>query len=396
MKDSTIGDGGAGKGRGKRFLSSLLAFLLSLTILEFGGFLIWRISVSPVTKANVQALCRSGVDQIQMLPNTFWHHEFNPRHPAYVGQVNSRGAKGGEFQLPKPPGELRIVCLGDSTVEGTGVKPDETFPHYLEAILQKWVNPGTGYRSVKVINAGIGSHNSAFNLSYLAFRLIHYNPDIVVIKSAYNDYLPYSVPGMGYDYTHVFPNPYHRVRPSAFWTAARYSHFLKVVGTVAFREEVAVPFRDFSGHITIEQFRNMDFSANEDRFFVYGENIRSMILLCRGRGIGVILVDLPTSPDPAHFGKDRTFGPRFRNLVARLETELRRVAGEERITVVATGPFQGEDFWDHCHCTAGGNRKVAEAVAEAVAASLPGGRAGISGKSIPVEAGKNKNREGVR
>lgn len=372
MKESTDG-GVAGKGRGKRFLSALLAFILSVAILELGGFLIWRFAVSPVTKLNVEALCRSGDDQIQMLPNTFWHHEFNSRHPSYAGQVNSNGIKGSEFLMPKPPGELRIVCVGDSTVEGTGVKPDETFPRYLETILQKWMTPNSGFKSVKVINAGIGSHNSAFNLSYLAFRLIHYKPDIVIIKSAYNDYLPYSVPGMGYDYTHVFPNPYHRVQPSAFWSAARWSYFLKVVGTVAFREEVAIPFRDFSGHITIEQFQKMDFSANEDRFFVYGENIRSMILLCKGRNMRVVLVDLPTSPDPAHFGKDRTFGPRFKNLIARLETELRRVAGEERIALVRTGPFKGEDFWDHCHCTAGGNRKVAEAVADVVAASLPAG-----------------------
>ncbi|NPU85850.1 MAG: hypothetical protein HPY65_15340 [Syntrophaceae bacterium] len=390
MKEMQSGSGNGGSGRGKRLLVVLLAFFLSVSILEFGGFLIWRAAVSPVAKANAQALCSSGDDQIQMLPNTFWHHEFNPRHPSYAGQVNSKGTKGVEFLLPKPPGELRIVCVGDSTVEGTGVKPDETFPHYLEMILQKRLNPNSGYKSVKVINAGIGSHNSAFNLSYLAFRLIHYQPDIVVVKSAYNDYLPYSVPGMSYDYTHVFPNPYHRVRPSAFWTAARYSYFLKVVGTVVFREEVAVPFRDFSGHITLEQFRKMDYSANEDRFFVYGENIRSMILLCRGRNIGVVLVDLPTSPDPAHFGKDRTFGPRFKNLITRLETELRRIAGEERITVVRTGPFTSEDFWDHCHCTAGGNRKVAEAVAGEVADSLTAnrkGKAAADGKQASTEAG---------
>jgi lysophospholipase L1-like esterase len=340
----------------------LLAFLLSLALLEGGGFLLWRFSVPAYEKANVLSLCGVGEAPVQYLPNTFWHHEFNPRHPAYEGLLNSHGTKGEEFLLPKPPGELRVICVGDSTVEGTGVRPNETFPSYLQELLSKNLDRSR-YRSVRVINAGVGSHNSAFNLTYLEFRLIHFAPDFVVIKSAYNDYLPYCVPGMRYDYTHVFPNPYHRLRPSAFWSLARYSYFLKVAGTALFRSEVAMPFPDFSGEITREQFQAMDFSANRNRFFVYGENIRSMILLCKGRNIGVALVDLPTSPDPGHFGGNRTFGPRFKTLIAGLEGELVRVAGEEGAALIRTGPFTKDDFWDHCHCTASGNRKVAGAVA---------------------------------
>jgi len=362
--------------RKKRFLFVLLGLVLSISILESGCFLIWRVAVSPVVKANVLSLCGGGDAQVQMLPNTFWHHEFNPRNAAYVNQINSKGTKGGEFLLPKPPGELRIICVGDSTVEGTGVKPDETFPSYLETILAQRKDRLAGYRSVNVINAGVGSHNSAFNLAYLAFRLIHFEPDIVVIKSAYNDYLPYSVPGMRYDYTHVFPNPYHRVSPSAFWSLARYSYFLKVVGTVAFRQEVAIPFPDFSGHITLEQFQKMDYSANADKFFIYAENIRSMVLLCKGRNVRVVLADLPTSPNPIHFGRDRAFGPRFKSLIGRLETELKRVAKEENVALVKTGPFTNEDFWDHCHCTASGNRKVAEAVADELTVALSRSRVG--------------------
>lgn len=354
-----------------RFLFVLLTVSLSLSLLELGSFLIWWVAVPTKKKANVQFLCRAGHAQVAKVPNTFWHHEFNPSHPNYENQLNSKGTKGKDFLLPKPPGELRIICVGDSTVEGTGVNPDETFPYYLETFLDKHVYPQSSYGSVKVINAGIGSHNSAFNLAYLSFRLIHFDPDIVVIKSSYNDYLPYCVPGMLYDYTHVFPNPYHRIHPSAFWSLSRHSYLLKIVGTVALRSEVATPFPDFSGHMTREQFQTMDYSGNKSKFFVYAENIRSMVLLCRGRNIHVALVDLPTSPNPIHFGGDKTFGPRFKNLIARLETELNRIAREEDVTFIRTGPFTNNDFWDHCHCTASGNQKVARAVAAALADSPP-------------------------
>ncbi len=350
----------------KRRVFVFLTLALSLFILELGSFMIWRIAVPEGSKRSVSSLCGVGKAQARKLPNTFWHHDLNPHHPKYAGKLNPKGTKGKDFLLPKPRGEFRIVCLGDSTVEGTGVEPDETFPHYLEAFLARHVAGQTDYEKVKVINAGVGSQNSAFNLAYLTFRLIHFDPDLLVVKSSYNDYLPYCIPGMGYDYTHAFPNPYHRLRPPAFWTLARYSHLLKITGLIALRNEVVVPFPDFSGHLTEKQFQDMDYSANEDKFFVYAENIRSMILICKGRGIPVVLVDLPTSPDFSHFGDDRTFGPRFKNLIARLEQELERIANEEDVSFIRTGPFMNSDFWDHCHCTATGNQKVAQAVAEAL------------------------------
>jgi lysophospholipase L1-like esterase len=347
----------------------VVAVLVSIATLELGSAAIWTLCVSKALKENVTALTGLGEFPVQKLPNTFWHHEFNPQHPKYKHQLNAQGTKGLEFSVPKPPGELRVVCVGDSTVEGTGVAPNETFPYYLEEILRENIHLWPQHNTVQVINGGVGSHNSAFSLAYLEFRLLHFNPDVVVIKSSYNDYLPYIIPGMTYDYTHAFPKPYRISESSTpYWSLARYSYFLKLVGIVLFGEDVTVPFRDFSGHLTREQFQKMDFSSNADKFFIYAENIRSMILLSKGRGIDVLLVDLPTSPDPDHFGKDRTFGIRFKSLINRFEIELERIAAEEQVLFVRTGPFDRQDFWDHAHNTAAGNKKIAESVAKAVLA----------------------------
>jgi hypothetical protein len=195
--------------------------------------------------------------------------------------------------------------------------------------------------------------------------VLHFDPDVVIIKSAYNDYLPYIIPGMGYDYTHAFPNPYHlRVSNNPYWAIARYSNFLRLLGIALFRDEVTVPFRNYSGHMTKEHFQEMDFASNKSKFFVYGENIRSMVLLCKGRNIDVLILDLPTSPDPNHYGKNEKFGSRFRELIGRIELELKKVAKEEGIKFVNTGLFDRDDFLDHCHNTASGHKKIADRLAD--------------------------------
>ncbi|HVM97960.1 MAG TPA: hypothetical protein VMT89_16315 [Candidatus Acidoferrales bacterium] len=344
---------------------------IAIAGVELASYAVWKLGVPGEVRRNIKALCRTPGSEPEKVPNTFWHHALNPNSPAYQGLINSKGTKGPDFAMPKPAGELRIICVGDSTVEGIGVAPQETFPAVLEQLLKPLIATSTRYHDVRVINAGIGSHNSAFSLAYLLFRLIHYQPDIVLIKSAYNDYLPYCIPGMQYDYLNAFPQPFCLASsPNPYWRLARYSNLLKIVGALLFRQEVANPFTSFSGAITPEQLQRMDYSANADKFYIYAENIRSMILACKGRGIQVAVLDLPTSPDPQHYGHDKTFGQRFRELIARLEVELRRVTSEEGVPLITTGPLDAADFFDHCHNTASGNRRIAQRIYETLAPTI--------------------------
>lgn len=351
----------------KRALFSMLTFCLTILVLELVSAFYWSSSHNYRAKVHVLGLCRWRDFSPSKLPNTFWHHGFNPDDPEYKGHINRHGTKGVDFELPKPDGEFRVVCIGDSTVEGVGPGSRRTFPLLLEQMLAEDIRRLPGSRSVAVINAGIGSHNSAFNLAYLAFRLIHFEPDVVVIKSTYNDYLPYCMPGMGLDYTHAFPNPYHcAMSRSSYWDLARHSYLLKVLGLHLFRDDVVIPFPDFAGHLTAAQLQRMDYSANVDRFFVYRENIRSMILLCRGRNIGVIILDLPTPPGPVTSRVDGPASEGFASLMRRLEQELAQVTDEEGVPFVRTGPFDAGDFFDDCHNTPAGHEKIARKAAEAL------------------------------
>ncbi len=347
----------------------IFSFVLVLATLETLSFLSWKFLLPPSIKVSVQSLCVPSSAEPIMNPNAFWHHELNPRHDVYRGQTNSEGYKSFDFKMPKPANELRVICVGDSTVEGHGLLVDETFPYYLQQLLKRIVSRSTNYKSVSVLNAGIGSHNSAFALCHLALRLIHYQPDVVVLKVGYNDYIPYILPGMRYDYTHAFPAPYMRyISRNPYWSLARHSYLLKAMGILLFNDEVNVPYQDFSGYVSKEKLEAMDYSSNEDKFYIYAENIRSMIVLCKARGIRIYLLDLPTSPNPKHYAGNNLFkSQKYRTLIKRFESEAARVAEEEGVSVIPTADvLESADFRDHCHTLISGNMKIARKIADFV------------------------------
>ena len=70
----------------------------------------------------------------------------NPDHP----EISTQGLRDREFAVPKPPGLLRILVLGDSVAFGHGVAASEAFPRVLEDLLN------SADRPVEVVNGGNG------------------------------------------------------------------------------------------------------------------------------------------------------------------------------------------------------------------------------------------------
>lgn len=96
--------------------------------------------------------------------------------------TNSWGFRGPEFSVVKPPGVIRIVCLGASTTEGINAD-HETYPHYLQQELNRLLPR----RRIEVLNAG--HHNQAIEdlLEILRQRVLPLDPDIVLFYEATND-----------------------------------------------------------------------------------------------------------------------------------------------------------------------------------------------------------------
>jgi lysophospholipase L1-like esterase len=99
----------------------------------------------------------------------------------FVIQMNSHGYRTHEFDVPKPEGMVRIICLGGSTTVA-GRTNEETYPALLEARLRDRF-PGL---PLEVLNLGVSSVNTEYWLGRRE-RVFAYEPDVIVQYQAIND-----------------------------------------------------------------------------------------------------------------------------------------------------------------------------------------------------------------
>lgn len=90
---------------------------------------------------------------------------------------NSVGLREREIAFEKPPGEVRILCLGHSWTFGWGVAAEEAWPRQLETLL----NHGNPRGRVVVVNAGMPG--STPMQAYLMLQRVglRYQPDLVIV-----------------------------------------------------------------------------------------------------------------------------------------------------------------------------------------------------------------------
>ncbi len=96
---------------------------------------------------------------------------------------NSQGFRGREVALKKPEGVFRIVTVGGSSTYGNTPTSDAmTWPARLE-----WHLNERQTRPVEVLNAGVVGWNLFESLINLEFRVLDYDPDLVVVYHTIND-----------------------------------------------------------------------------------------------------------------------------------------------------------------------------------------------------------------
>ena len=97
--------------------------------------------------------------------------------------TNSRGFRGGEVDIPKPPGRLRIVALGDSVVFGWGVNDADTFCQQLEQQFRAR-RPDV---DVDVVNLAVPGYATRQEVALLQRNLAALQPDVVLLGFYEND-----------------------------------------------------------------------------------------------------------------------------------------------------------------------------------------------------------------
>jgi lysophospholipase L1-like esterase len=97
--------------------------------------------------------------------------------------VNNYGHRGDRLDMPKPRGEFRIFMVGGSTTECFYLSDDEA----ITAVLQRALQARTPGRVIRVYNAGKSGDDSHDHLAMLAHRVVHLQPDLVIVFTGIND-----------------------------------------------------------------------------------------------------------------------------------------------------------------------------------------------------------------
>src|SRR5262245_50121343 len=118
----------------------------------------------------------------------------------HVFTTNNLGFRGDSLAQPKPLGEYRVFMIGGSTVECFYLDDAQT----ITAVPQRTLAGRVPGRAVKVYNAGKSGDKSDDHISMLAHRLVHLEPDLVIVMMGLND-LRASI--AGFDYQHFDPRP---------------------------------------------------------------------------------------------------------------------------------------------------------------------------------------------
>lgn len=96
--------------------------------------------------------------------------------------INGQGVRDDREIGPKPPGERRIVVLGDSLVLSVQVDARQTFCHLLEERLNatEASRPGGPHAHYRVINAGVQGYGPVEELLFYREIARAFEPDLVI------------------------------------------------------------------------------------------------------------------------------------------------------------------------------------------------------------------------
>jgi GDSL-like lipase/acylhydrolase family protein len=120
-------------------------------------------------------------------------YEGNPRgyfrpDNSVVHTTNSKGFRGPEFSVAKPPGTLRFLFLGDSFTFGEGVKDADTYPERFRRLAaDSFAYPG---RRVESINLGVGGYDTRQEAALLRDFGLLLSPDRIIVGYCLNDAEP--------------------------------------------------------------------------------------------------------------------------------------------------------------------------------------------------------------
>lgn len=163
----------------KRVLSNKVSLFILSSIASFIllDLLLYRLVQKPCKRIQESRIVHHQLIPLAICPSKT--SEFD-----ILYENNSLGLRDEEFPLKKPSNEYRILFLGDSFTEGSGVNLEQSFVKITgrELIGVKANN------SIRTINAGLSAYSPILEYLYLTHRGIEMEPDMVVVNLFMNDF----------------------------------------------------------------------------------------------------------------------------------------------------------------------------------------------------------------
>ena len=110
-------------------------------------------------------------------------NEFSQESSCFPITYNSYGFRGNEFQEQKHEIDFRIFTVGGSTTFGVGADNDETWPVYLQKIINKKITD----KKIEVINFGKSESTAEFEYTLVKDKILSLDPDLIIMYDGWNE-----------------------------------------------------------------------------------------------------------------------------------------------------------------------------------------------------------------
>jgi lysophospholipase L1-like esterase len=157
-------------------LNSLIGAILVLLTLEIVVRVVLFIVLNGYLWTQIPPQYQEEMRALQFFSVMTDKKEYDPICFYVMSGGHFRGPQGQVEVGEKKDGELRVLCIGDSTTYGAGVVYESAYPFLLEKLLQKSY-PG---QPIHVLNAGILGASSRQIKRVFQLYLADYGPDIVL------------------------------------------------------------------------------------------------------------------------------------------------------------------------------------------------------------------------
>jgi lysophospholipase L1-like esterase len=358
----------------------LIAVQIALFILLMIGFDIFLWVAMPI-----------GKDLSGGLTKKFVQHEPGLKSEITYTQIADGLRSLSVIRLEKPANMLRILCLGASTTNQSTQETKDTWCGILEQNLQKMYSKTY---HIQTLSYGKGGATAIDDLVWIEHNFDHIKPDVVITLLGINDL---TVKGIA-RFSSAAPPP----APSDLWASAlvrciNVSQICRRIEEINENLAIRAALRNkkkiiewHSEHLPTlrEEYKQLryvgDTVTRPDPIQDFSSALDSMLTFFKSRNISVVILGQPTlwKPDITREEYDRLWFPLYtpegavRASTSWLLNEMNRYNDVQKneaskfgftyIDLDALVQKSTDYYFDDCHFTDGGSRRVAEVVQPAV------------------------------